>query len=407
MIIPFEKHNTGALPKVFYFCIFILFVNSMGLWIGWCGREKIIRAISIGLMLFSIIHYNIKFSLNKKNIVSVLVVCVCSVFFFGEMSILGFSNFFLFFIFCCLDIYNQKQCLKYIFKWFAWMMVPSIIVYVFVQFGTMPSFGSIAITDDVNVNTGFEYINRTNYLFYCWSSVYNIRFNGPFVEPGHLGMITAFLLFADGFQFKKKETWILILTILMTLSLSGYFLLVAAYLFMKIEKQQVNISLVVFIFSVLILIYSIGKFYNGGDNFLNDMILSRLEYDEERGFSGNNRVTAMVYIYYDAMFNDIGTLLYGYKKDVVDYMLMNKEGGTGFLMSMVAHGLIGTIAGILFYFVYYLFSEHKRTAFLFFTFVIMLYWQRTYPFWYSWIICFVFGITNRINEGGFVRNNYK
>jgi hypothetical protein len=141
----------------------------------------------------------------------------------------------------------------------------------------------------------------------------------------------------------------------------------------------------------------VGILYNNGDNFFNKLILSRLEYDEEKGFSGNNRVFGMIEMYYVAMFNDIHTLLFGYDTETIEYLIWNNSRGTGYIMCMVSHGLIGTIAGILFYIAYSFNAKIKKSALMFLIFVFMLYWQRTYPFWFSWIICFVFGISNRIN----------
>ena len=179
----------------------------------------------------------------------------------------------------------------------------------------------------------------------------------------------------------------------MTLSLSGYVLVVIAYLFTMYSRNKIGVQYVLlFIFTVLGF-YLFGVFYNGGDNIINEMILSRLEYDEERGFTGNNRVFGQIPLYFAMMWNDTNTVLFGYGRKTMKWLAETGSRGTGFTMWMVSHGVIGTIAALLFYLVYSLFSKNKLFAFLLFAFVCMVFWQRSYPFWFSWVICYVYGIT--------------
>lgn len=388
--------TTSRVPIGFYICIFILFLNSMRWWLGWEDRAKYIDFVTLLFLLFSLWNYPyIKFYFNRRNLFLALTLSI-SYIGFGEFVISKVTSCVVFFIICCLRRDFQVQCLQYIFKWFAWLMIPSIIVYFFAQLGIVPSFGTLNTIANAN-HTYFQhdYVTRVNYIFYCYSSYYEIRFNGPFIEPGHLGMIVAFLFFADGFDFKKKESYILLLAIVLSMSLSGILLTFFGYVFTKYEQRKIQLSFIVIFGLGILFLYLIGTFYNGGDNMINEWVLSRLEYDEEKGIAGNNRVFGEIDLYYAAMFNDTHTFLYGYDKEIIEYLAWHNSRGSGFVMCMVTHGFIGTIVGIIFYVFYSLSADNKRTAMLFLAFVLMLYWQRTYPFWYSWIICFVFGISKR------------
>lgn len=399
--------TTSRVPIGFYFCIFIFFLNSMKWWLGWEGRDKWINAATV-IMLFASLYnyYYIKFDFSKRNLLAVTILTISYLIFFpGDIKILIY--FAVYGVIICLNVKYQRQCLHYIFKWFAWLMIPSIVAYILVQLNVMPSFGTLHIMDDV-VNTYYpsEYTTRSNYIFYCYSTYYGIRFNGMFVEAGHLGMMVAFLLFADGYLFKKWETWIMIITILLTMSLAGIILVFFGYIFMKYEQKAIKFSFIITIGLIMLFVYLFGIFYNGGNNFVNEWVLSRLEYDEEKGFSGNNRFSGQIELYFASMFNNTQTMLFGYEKDLIDYLAWHKSRGNGFVMCMVKHGIVGTVAGILFY-VFYTISYHKKkTALVFLLFVILMYWQRTYPFWFSWILCFVFGINNRNSNAYENRNSY-
>ncbi len=365
-------------------------------WPGWGGRERWINLATVILMFASLFnYYYIKFDFKTKNIFIVLVLAVCHFFILGGIS--SILYFVVYLIIVCLRADFQKECLHYIFKWFAWLMIPSIIVYFFVQAGVMPSFGTLnVIADEIDQSyLATEYTTRSNYIFYCYSSYYGIRFNGLFIEAGHLGMMVSFLLFADGFDLRKKETWILLGTIMMTMSLAGIILTFFGFLFMKYEQNEIKFSFIIIFGLSVLLLYLVGTFYNGGDNLINEWVLSRLEYDEEKGFSGNNRVFGMIDLYYAAMFNDTHTMLFGYDEETIEYLAWNHSRGTGYVMCMVRYGIIGTVAGVFFYFLYSFSQSNRRTAIVFLLFVLLMYWQRTYSFWFSWVICFVFGMSNR------------
>ena len=56
------------------------------------------------------------------------------------------------------------------------------------------------------------------------------RFQSVFLEPGHLGMISALLLYVDGYRLKRSEGVILCVSILISLSLAAYMLLLVGFL---------------------------------------------------------------------------------------------------------------------------------------------------------------------------------
>lgn len=378
-----------------YFGIFILFLLSMNVWIGWEGRYSYIN-LCVSLLLVVIIikdNVGLDFSLNKLLplmciIMGNLYICVVDdTFRIG----LFFTLYLPYAIIILLKQKDQVLCLRYIVKWFAILMIPCLATYILVQTVGIPSVGKVWVNHLAIHDT--SYILRDNYLFYVYSSFYGIRFNGPFIEPGHLGMMSAFLLFADGFQFSKKETWIILITLLFTFSLAGYVLAFIGYIFNLYVGKKVSLKNLTITIIAILLAYFYSEYYNGGDNVLNNEIFSRLETDTERGFKGNNRVKEQILLYYASMYNDNELLLYGYGKSTVDWLSAQHAQGTGIYMCMVHYGLIGSMMAMLFYFIYAIMRKTK-IAFLSFVFVLFLFWQRSYSFWFSWVICFVYGISN-------------
>lgn len=378
-------------PLFLYFLIFLLFITSMGLWIGWNGRSRFVFAI-IGLIMVAYMFImQIPIDKSRKNRFSLLVLLIGFTY-LNQISLsLVLSRYIPYALIICLNEKDRCRCIHYITKWYAFLMIPCIITYILFHTIGLPSIGTLV----VNTTTWQPdlYLYRENLFFYNYTDYYDIRFNGPFIEPGHLGMMSSFLLFADGFNMKKKETWIILTSVLLSLSLSGYVLTFLAFCFTMYDEGKISLKFILFSFVLILAIYLFFSFYNGGDNLINEKIISRLEPDEERGFSGNNRVFGEIDIYFASMFTERSLLLYGYDESTMEYLAMNGSRGTGIIMYIVRNGILGTCSAIMFYVVYFIFCENKRYALLSLIFVSFMFWQRSYPFWFSWIICYVYGIS--------------
>lgn len=379
-------------PTLLYFCIFMLFLLSMNLWIGWAGRGKYIQAVfSVGAAL-SVMGYGVRLNFSWRNLLS-LAVIIGSHFYIYEVGGTVILSF-------CLPVsiillLRDKErilCLNWILKWYALLLVPSIILYAVTHVASVPSFGMLT-----QGNTVLGYHPYHNYILYALptSQNYYFRFNGPFLEPGHLGMMSAFLLTATGFDLKKKYTWIVLVAIVMSLSLAGWVLAFVGYVLVRFYQGKIELRWAVLFVSLVIGIYLAGTLYDGGNNILNEKIFSRLEADEDRGFSGNNRVFGQIQTYYEAMWMSARPklLLYGYDKNTIQWLAAHGSRGTGFVMYTVSHGLVGVISASLFYVIFFLLTRYRKIALLMLIFVAMCFWQRSYPFWHSWVVCYVYGIT--------------
>lgn len=385
-------------PIVLYFCIFLLFLDSMGFWIGWNDRKAYIDLFLGIVIFFQMQSHKIGFSVSIRNLLLISFLLVSHIVLSRSLSygyVLG--TFFPAIMILLLDDNHRACCLQYIFKWFAYLMIPSIIVYLLVELVGLPSLGQLNVFPESEVHYGMEshYLIRDNYLFFTpftrdrdWE-----RFCGPFVEPGHLGMMLAFLLFSTGFQIKKNETKINLVALLLTMSLAGYLLTFLGYLFIKYERKDMSLIKIMSICFVLLSIYLTAIYYKDGNNLLNEKVVSRLEYDEENIIVGNNRVHREINLYLARMYTDTKLLLTGYDDKTITYLYMTGSTGTGIKMWLVKYGLIGTLMAMMFYIVELFYCKNRRYVWLAFVFVFLMFYQRSYPFWHSWIICYTYGLS--------------
>jgi len=129
-------------------------------------------------------------------------------------------------IFFCCSEETIEDIFTSITRWFSWILIPSLLLFVLLLFQDItPPLGYIsydAILDGKEIETAYS--EYANYLLLIKGVFYDIRFNSIFLEPGHLGMISSFMLFANGYNFKKKECWVILFAIILSLSLAGYVL---------------------------------------------------------------------------------------------------------------------------------------------------------------------------------------
>lgn len=390
---PKSKNHVSA-----YFCIFILFLTSMELWIAWHGREVFIDFF-VGLcLLYLIIKNRIKLNFEQKNVITFLLLLLFAIIYKmankNWAGIMGetFGYIFPVSLIIFLNDIDRVKCIRYIVKWFAILMVPAIITYFLCQTIGLPSLGTLKLHD--NPYQEDWYLYKENYFFCTMYALREtMRFNGPFNEPGHLGMMSAFLLLADGFKFNKKSTWVIFLALLMTQSLSGYILAFVGFLFANYNNGTMKFKVMMPFLIFIIGGYLYATYYDAGNNFLNERILARLEYDEETGIEGNNRLRGDIHLYFLNMLSDRYLLFFGYDRDTIEQWASEGSRGTGLEMYIVAHGIVGAILSLSFYFVAFLYERPKKAAALYFAFVFLLLLQRSYCYWASWLICYLYGLT--------------
>lgn len=388
---------------VLYLCLFLSFLTSMNIWFSWNENKKYINVALACLVMFCILKGKIKLVYSQRNIISFLLLSAAYVsygFIYERFVgfVAGFSPVPVFFVIICLNSEDKEKCLDYITRWFTYLLIPSLILYLISYVFPIPSVGQVQIDTEY-----LAYLPYDNYIILVKSLFYLFRFTGPFLEPGHLGMIIMFLLFANRCDFYKWQVVALFIISLFTLSLASYVLFVLCYFFCMVSIGSKTIYKE-FFFSIafLVVTYYIAISYNNGHNYINEMIIERLQYDQDKGFSGNNRVFGQIDAYYDFLLNNSRYFWTGYDHKTIQYLAETGSRGTGYVMYVVQYGFGGLLFTSLFY-VYYAFrSKCRKYALFFLLFICMAFWQRCYPFWTSWVMCFVWGINSfecrRVND---------
>lgn len=285
----------------------------------------------------------------------------------------------------------QDDLLKFVTKWISIPLIPALLLYWATLFINLPGLGKF-------VHPNYEpYIN---YLFYIKTTVdtgFIVRFNAFLLEPGHLAMMCEFFLMANRFDFKKNPwMWVMLVSIVFSFSLAGYIITFVGFTLLKVNNFARGLAILVLLSGFIF----VAQNYSGGDNALNQLIIDRLKYDEEKGIQGNNR------FFHNTDFEFQKAMKSGdYWIGVSKKANMELIGGSGFKIYILKHGLIGIFFVLLFYIS--LIPPRPDWHFtLSFLFILMLcFVQNSYPGWYSWLLPYVLGLN--LNAKGCIEDNHK
>lgn len=279
-----------------------------------------------------------------------------------------------------LPLYLKVKLLNFCTKWFSIFLIFSIILYLITQFVILlpPIFGIFKVGED-NFYPPFF-----NYFFYIRPSYGEqaFRFNGFFLEPGHLAISTIFFLVANKLDFKKtKYMWILLISLILSWSLAGYILLGLSWFMFKTNGIK---NIIIAACMGIILMFG-AQIWNGGDNMLNNLIFSRLEITDDGEIAGNNRTTERT----DNIFEDTlssGQIITG-KSNADDLKIT----GAGYKKYLIQYGLIS--AFLMFALYWNLRNPKCNTHYglCFFILIFLTWCDCEYIVWFTWILPFTLG----------------
>lgn len=303
-------------------------------------------------------------------------------------------------IFPFLSYLFLKDNYKYsvFFSWrkvFNIIIAVSLICYIMVTIGVNLPY----MMDFYGDTTSDSYYLVKNYFVFVQlsSSFTEIpleRFLSIFLEPGYLACLIVMIFFIDGFKFKEnKSNCILLTALLLTFSIAGYILFVIFYLIRKMKDSKYRLLSILGVLGLVCAIYLYGTFYNGGDNEINNQVLARFQYDEQRGtLEGYNRTTEA----FDAYFNKFISSSSVFVGDPISYNRLFQGGGAnvGIKYYIMVYGLLGLFAYCLF--LYSPFVKIIKKSYLTLSFMLLwfiIFARGNFVMWMSaFLITYVFGL---------------
>ena len=370
---------------VFATGIYLLMLHSMNAWFLWNIDRMWLEVITLMIGVVLVIRNRKTYHFSKGSQILVLLFSLAilwnSKLGLGSILMLPISFFIMFGL--------SKQSLKKMLQWwtnlYAFILVVSLIGWALSWSNILPSFGTIA-------HPAHDNYSYTNYILCIRGSFYDIRFNSIFLEPGHTAMIAAFTLFVNKFNLKSKAVMTILISTVFTFSLAGYILMFLGYCIIALQSLKVKqiVRKVIPYILILSVVYYTGITYQNGNNLFNELILERMQIDDEKGFSGNNRTGELTDNTYESFIKTPEVMTGLSPQKYSKYVKSGCIEGAGYKLYVMQKGIIGVLFVLFAYFYIYRCSYNKRLTLGLLLVYIAAFWQRAYPFWYSWLVIFYF-----------------
>lgn len=373
---------------------FLLFLSSMYPWMTW--RVGVLFSIVLSL-LFSVPFFPRLFKYSKKWSITLFFVLLLAIWESTRLNYFGIIirlvSILPVWVLTTFDDKTHKEILDFILKWFSIILGISLVTYILVKIGIPLPSSEISYSE----MDGYDVFQ--NYYF-CITKPLSFRFQSIFLEPGHMTMGIAPLLYLYRYNLRNKYVLILFLAQLFSLSLAGYLVMAAGFilqlLFDRDKKSKFSFKPVL-LFSIIItaLVIYLPKITAEEDIF--DLaLISRLDKYSETGFTRTSED-------FDYLFDRViasDNKWTGIPMDTSDL------GGAGIKKYIVGYGIIGILLSFFLYLSPTLVFR-KRSVFLFCFILLLLLAQNTYPSWFCALISLISGTTllNMKGKGDRVYDN--
>lgn len=380
----------GNVSYIFYkFSLLLLFLQSIQVWFLWNTHVWVIplvAIISISFLLFN--KGKGGFTLNKSNATSIVLLIVFLLYLSLDRNLNYFiTSIFRIIIFSILILCSEELKIgifRFLTKSLALILLASMLAWVLHLSGFSLPSTSITYGDD------HQYSFR-NYYFFLLNEKYIYilfpRFSSIFLEPGHLGMISSLMLFANKFEIKRREVSIILIATLLTFSLVAYILLLISLLIFIVVKSKNSIRNLIIAGVLGLSLISFFSTYNNGDNAINNFILLRMQI-EDGDIVGNNRFSVDFENYYFEVMKSKSSFL-GVGLD--EFKRQSVRNNSGYKVYLVQYGIVGTLITFLFY-LSILNSRKSTFAYYFLLVYILCFLQRAYPHWDIEILIFILAV---------------
>lgn len=372
---------------LYYIAVLVMMCSSMRLYFTWFIPQTIELLLYLFAGLFYITFCTLHIS--KDRVIAAAIIILVFIYeglTIYEVSILAWLQLILrIFLAVCLilsPIEVMSKILKLIIKFVASIILLSLFFWCLFLLGvSLPHYSTV---------TG-NYYEHTVYYFFLLNgdeSQLIYRFAGMFLEPGHVGSTSCFLLFLNGMTPRKWENIVFYLAILLSLSLAAYGLLVGCIGLYIIFKYRGGILKVFFFSLFLFLLAIIFTNYNGGDNPINEKILLRLVF-ENGEMSGSNRTTSLFDMQYDRYIRT-SEAIWGKGRSALESNTSTNivNGCASWKRYLFLRGYIGFFL-ILIFLVYYCYCNRTKQGISFFIIYLVCNSIRDYPIDEMWLYLFI------------------
>lgn len=372
---------------LYRFWLFFLFIFSMYPWFTWGIAHYLTYGAGLIINLIVFTRYSRSFCKEKKTDGIFILLLLLTCLWLHNYSIYSLMSGILLWgtIFPWIKLKDEykSDIIRFITKYFAIILLISLIAFILFKIGFNLPYTLAHYRD--------SYGNIYNYyaFIYLGRGGLPFRFQSVFLEPGHMTMGLAPLLFLNRYNLKNKYVLILFIVQLFSFSLAGYIVLTLGFLLQWFSSKKRKLYPLLAI-PVCITLFIYCQKYVFQDDLLNRLIVERLSNEDF------NRTSSDLTVEFNKEI-DSGHIIIG--NQYLPESLTRDEGSAGIKVFLYVSGVIGLILITLVY-LYPIFIRQNATKITVSFLIILaaLLAQNAYPFWFCIYISLICGSAYLKNE---------
>lgn len=262
--------------------------------------------------------------------------------------------------------------IKFITKWFSILLLFSLSFYILYLIG-------FPLPNSWISREGYRADLSNYYFFVCFEG--SIRFQSVFLEPGHMTMGLAPLLFINKYDIRKIPVLIMIIAQLFSFSLAGYLVFLFGFLYQSVLQKGGKKILYPFAMVSVFALFLYGSTVIFQENLFKDLIMSRMEWDGN-SIVGDDRSSYYLDKQYEK-YKQSGLQVLtgiGYEGE------KSEKGVSGYKLFMVSYGLIGLFLLLSFYSMTIAKQPKDRGGLGLLILLLLLLYQNSYPIWWCMLV---------------------
>lgn len=369
--------------------LFLIILSTSNAWMFWHTSTMMSAMLNICSILLGWWYLSKHNNLRNRSpkIIPACFFLILAFLWNSEASLLGVGYLIIYVaLFGVVMSYNsdgKNNILQFQTKTLALFLTISLAAWLVNFVYPLPNGGYISRDESIISYT-------ENYYLFISSGVLDIRFRSVFLEPGHLGCITAFFIMVNRFDFRKKEVVALTVVLFFTLSFAGYVLFVMGYALNTLNTNKLSKTASQLFIGLLVLVIGayISTTYNGGRNDVNEQIIERISPEGE-GYERNQRYSQIMEDKLKDMVSS-GEIFWGLS--ISEFMkVQDGDTSAGWIPYVINKGILGTLCLFLGYLIIALDSKYRKWAMCVLLIYCISFFQRTYFSWASYLIPFICG----------------
>lgn len=206
------------------------------------------------------------------------------------------------------------------------------------------------------------------------------RFNGFFLEPGHVGSVTSIFLFINKYNTKEWYNKVFFIVIILSFSAAAFAISIIGYFIYRFSTNKRKLILpTICIVGIVICVLSI----NNGDNPINDIIIGK--FTRENGAIEGRFSTETQKLWKDIISD--GRIIFGVGAGA------EVPQSAGYKVFLIMNGIVGAGLTLISYWLI-LKANYSRFGRYLFILMIITFVQRAYCFWDAFLDPYILGLAS-------------